>query len=478
MSIRRKSLVAIIWNSFGGMTNLVLGFVVSIVLSRILGPPEYGLLALAMSFIAFSEGMVVMGFHTSIIRHKHMEEIDLSSIFVLNLVLGLFFSLLFFFLAPFIESWYEMAGLGRVLQALSLVFVINGSTLVHRAYMERNLAYKWLNIARLVALVISSVLAIWMALSGYGVWSLVAFNLSIASITAMVLFSKSGWSPSLHFSRKAIRTHWKFSSQVFGANLITTVAQKMDVLLLGKYVGVAQLGLFNRGKSLNDLATRIPTQFVLKPLFSSLSKIQDDTSNVRQKISEIIRMLSFIFVPAFVFGIFYTRDIIFLLYGEKWIGVVPYLRIFLLIGILHIWRIPYNYLLLARGKSESVLQLELMLNIARVLLVVVLVPLNIMYLLYGLMGLKMVEYLSYSRVANREIQEQWFYHFILGLSYAILSSIIAIGVWWTMKDMEYLPVRLSLAFVLFSGVYLAFLVVIKSPAWRLTRTYYEEIVNK
>ncbi len=474
MSLRRRSLFAIVWNSAGGMINMVISFIISVILSRILGPSEYGLLAIAMSFIALSQGMVELGFHTSIIRHKEIRDIDLSSIFVLNLLLGAAFTLLFYLCAPYIAQWYGKQELSPIIQALSFIFVLNGVSLVHRANLERKLDFKWLNIARITALIISGFIGISMAYQGYGIWSLVVFNLGISLISSIIIWLKSGWRPSLRWSKEVIKEHWSFSFNVFAANLITTITHRLDVLLLGRFQTTATLGLFNRGKSLNDLGTRIPGQFVLRPLFSSLSKIQADEANMREKLQGIYRLLSLMFIPVFAFGIAFAPEIIRFLYGEKWLGTVPFLRVFLMIGILHIMRIPNNYILLARGQSGKVFRLELGLNLLRILLIVLIAPVDIMYLLQAFFLLKIIEYFVYIRAVSQEIQsDAWHLTRIWG-EYLLVSILILAPLRWGVIRLDSLILRLIPGFILFFGLYFSFHYFTQSKGWNLLKVYLSE----
>ncbi len=474
MSLRKKSLLAIVWNSAGGVTNIVITFLISVVLSRLLGPSEFGLLSLAMSFIALSEGMVVMGFHTSIIRHEHLEDIDISSIFILNLVLGALFTVVFFVSAPWIAHWYGKEALSPILKVLSFIFIINGSTLVHRAYMERNLNYKWLNIARVTALIISGVIGIGMAYEGYGVWSLVFSTISVSIVSAIILWSKSGWRLSFKWNLNTIKEHWNFSLNVFGANLIASVTSRLDVLLLGKFQTASTLGLFNRGKSLNDMGTRIPAQFILKPLFSSLSKIQNDKANMRDKTRSIYRIISFLFIPAFIFGIGFAPEVIRFLYGEKWMGTVPFLRVFLAIGILHIMRIPNNYILLARGKSNKVFRLELVLNVVRIVLIALIAPIDIMALLYALLVLKIAEYILYISQSSAEISADPVKMTLIWGQYLLMSVGVLLPLRWGLNTVTGVPLRLFMGLILFGGCYFIYHYYARSKAWTLVKTFADD----
>jgi len=474
MSIRKKTFTAVIWNSFGGVFDMVLVFIFSIVLSRIFGPIEFGLLAIAMSYIGLSDALVVLGFHTALIQAKDVTQRDYSTIFIINVLMGLFFTLLFFVLAPWISDWYGKPELSWVIRILSLLFIINGLTVVHRAYCERTLNFKWLNIARISALIIGGVTGIGMAYWGYGMISLVIYTLLNTLVASLIIWFKSGWKVSFDFSFSILSKYWSYSSRVFGANMMRTLTTKLDVLILGKYQTTATLGNYYRGKSLTQIATQVPSRFMLKPLFASLSKIQDNIPNLREKSGEIIRMTAFIFLPAFIFMITFSSDIIHILYGMKWKDAAPYLCWFGIMGIFQILLIPNTYILLARGKAGLVFNLELGLNISKLILILIFAPISIMSLIYAIIAHKIIEYLLYLYQASKELKEKIHHQIRIAGYYALISIVLVSALKYFTKNISILEYRFIMNIVIFTLVYLITNIAMHSKGWKALRSYLKE----
>lgn len=474
MSIRKKTFTAVIWNSFGGTFDLILVFLFSIILSRIFGPVEFGLLAIAMSYIGLSDAIVVLGFHTALIQAKDVSQRDYATIFIINVLLGLFFTLFFFVLAPWISDWYEKPELTWVIRILSLLFIINGLTLVHRAYCERSLNFKWLNIARISALIIGGITGIGMAYLGYGMISLVIYTLLNTLIASLIIWFTSGWKVTWDFSFSILSKYWSYSSRVFGANMMRTLTSKLDVLILGKYQATSTLGNYYRGKSLTQIATQVPTRFMLKPLFASLSKIQDDLPNLRDKSGEIIRMIAFIFVPLFIFMIAFSGDIIYILYGLKWMEAAPFLCLFGILGLFQILLIPNTYILLARGKAGLVFNLELGLNISKLILILIFAPISIMSLIYALIAHKVIEYFLYLYQASKEIKENLFHQIRIAGYYVLVPVLIVTILPYFTKNILTLEYRFMLNMIGFALIYLLVNISVKSKGWKSILCYLKE----
>lgn len=172
-SLKQKAIFSMIWSSIGKFGTLGLSFISNLVLARILMPSDFGYIGMLHIFIAISQVFINSGLGSALIQKKDVSHIDYSTVFYWNLFLSLFFYSLLYLTAPSIAGFYEMDLLKDILRVQSIILLINSFSLVQTIQLQKNLHFKALSIRNIIAALIGTVVAIVMALMGYGVWSLV-----------------------------------------------------------------------------------------------------------------------------------------------------------------------------------------------------------------------------------------------------------------------------------------------------------------
>lgn len=209
-SSRSKVLSSLFWKFAERIGAQGVNLIISIVLARLLTPEEYGLVALVTIFITISNVFIENGFGTALIQKKDADDLDFSSVFYSNIVISIILYIIIFFASPLVADFYNNTQLIPVLRVLAIIVLISSLRSIQNAYVSRKMIFKKIFICTLIGTGSSAVVGIWMAYNGYGVWSLVAQQLTNNIIGTIMLWVTVKWRPSLKFSFERLKGLFKF----------------------------------------------------------------------------------------------------------------------------------------------------------------------------------------------------------------------------------------------------------------------------
>ena len=348
-----------IWDFAGRLANFGVTFVVGIALTRILSPSEFGAYAIVLSVISLSSIFVDLGFRSAVIQAPNPTDQQLSTIFYINLLLGLGLIGFFSIVAGGIERFYEVEGLRLYIIGASLLFGINALALVPGALLQKELELKKLSVINTTAAVVSGVVAIYLALIGYKVWALIAQQLVSASVIFLGVAITIRWRPHLQFALSSIRQLWAFGSRLFVSGLADTIFSRLDVFVIGKMFPIQTLGFYNRAQSLDSFVKNFAASSTTSVAFPVIAKMAGDLPSVRTFYSRCLNIISFL--AFLLIGVLFLTcfDIVTILFTERWETVGYYFRIMALTGFVYPLSALMVTLLAARGNSGAFLKLEI-----------------------------------------------------------------------------------------------------------------------
>ena len=337
----------------------LVSFIVSIVLARILAPEDYGTIALVTVFTAILQVFVDSGLGTALIQKKDADEIDFSSVFYFNFVVCLILYLGMFAAAPFIADFYGDVTLVPVIRILSLTIVISGVKGIQQAYVSRNMLFKRFFFSTIGGTIFSAVLGIAMAYAGFGIWALVAQQLSNTFIDTLILWITVRWRPTKSFSWTRLKYLLSFGWKLLVSSLLDTAYNNLRNLIIGKMYSSADLAFYNQGdKFPKVIVTNINTS-IDSVLLPTMSNVQDDKERVKQMTRRAIKTSTYVMAPLMMGLAFCAEPIVSLVLTDKWLPCVPFLRIFCITYMF--WPVHTANLnaINAMGRSDWFLRLEI-----------------------------------------------------------------------------------------------------------------------
>lgn len=449
-----------LWSFAERISAQLVSFVISVVLARILLPDEYGLISMVLVFITLAEVFVNSGFSAALIQNKDADETDFSTIFYMSFLCSIGILCLVCFLAYPIAEFYGREELVLLLQVFAIKIPIGSFNAIQRAFVARHMIFRKFFYSTLIGTIASGIIGIVMALAGFGVWALVAQNISLTIIDSIVLLVLIPWRPKLLFSFRRGKKMMSFGWKVLLADFSGTFFGQLRSLVIGRVFSSSDLAFYDRGNQIPQLVGNNIGNAVSSVLFPAMSNESDDVNEVKNLCRRSMKSMSYIISPL-MFGIAACAPtLIILLYSDKWSACVPYLQV-LAIGYAFgtIGMVPIQALK-AIGESGVVLKLEFVKKPVFLLLLFIGVnnsvwAIALSMLVYELFGfvvnaLQLRKYLNYS--FSEQIKDV-FPHILLALIMGVAISLLNIE--------SSLILTLALQVVVGIGIYLVGSVVFK-----------------
>ncbi|WP_271782587.1 lipopolysaccharide biosynthesis protein [Aquimarina algiphila] len=389
--LKRKTTIGLVWSSIDKFSTLMIQFILGIVLARILLPEDYGLIGMIAVFLAISQSLVDSGFFTALVQKKDVNTNDYSTIFFFNIIVGVILYGILFMGAGFIGGFYETPILADIIKVIGINIIIASTTIVHRAFLTTKIDFKTLAIINITSALLGGIVGIYLAVNGYGVWTLVYQSIVRSLSIAILFWILNQWKPSLIFDRQSFNTLFGFGSKLMISGLLKIFFKNIYLVIIGKIYKAEELGYFTRATLFKEIPSTLVTTILQSVTFPVLVKVIDEDSKVKNLLERSVKLTGFILFPIITTLLFFAKPIIVVLITNKWLPTVVLLQILSLEIIFH----PLQYINLnflnAKGRSDLFLKLELIKNMLTVIAILAtykfgLIPLSISYVMVSFLG--------------------------------------------------------------------------------------------
>ena len=347
-----------LWRFFERFGAQMLNIVVGIILARKLGPGPSGQIAVVLAVINILKVFADSGMANALIQKKDPDDLDFSSVFFFNLVFSLLLYLGLFFSAPAIARFYHEDSYVAILRVLGLLVVISGLYNVQLAYVSKTMQFKRFFFATLGGTVFSGALSIAMVYLGFGIWSLVALQLSNFAVNTLILWFTVNWRPKMMFSALRLRKLLSFGWKLLAASFLDTLYLQIYSLVIGRRYPKEELGQFDKGRNWPDQITTSINASLDSVLLPVLSAEQDNVHTLREMTRRAIKTSSFIMMPMMAGLAACATPLVRLLLKEQWLPCVPYMQIFCAIYAFYPLHTANLNAIKAMGRSDIFLKLE------------------------------------------------------------------------------------------------------------------------
>jgi teichuronic acid exporter len=359
MSLKQKTVSGLMWSFIENLANQGTNFIIGIVLARLLAPRDFGLIGMITIFIAISQSFIDSGFSQALIRKKDCTQADYSTVFYFNLLAGIAFYLLLFFSAGAISVFFREPQLTLLVRVLGINLIINALSIIQITQLTKRIDFKLQTRITVLFSIGSGVISIWMALNGFGVWSLVAKSLSQYALQSFFLWFWNGWRPSWLFDKKSFKEMFAFGAKLLASGLIDTAFKNIYYLVIGKYFSAVELGYYARADQFQNLPSQNLTGIIQRVSYPVLASIQEDVAKLKAAYKKLIRstmLLSFVFMIGMAAV---AKPLVITLIGTKWLPCVIYLQLLCFVGMLYPLHALNLNMLKLQGRSDLFLRLEI-----------------------------------------------------------------------------------------------------------------------
>jgi len=383
----------IVWNTLEKLSVKITQFIIGIILARLLLPEDYGLIGMIAIFIAISQTFVDSGMGSGLIQKQNRSTLDYSTVFVFNFIVSSTFYFLLFISAPYIADFYNTPELKLITRIVGINLIINSFALVQRSIIMIALDFKKLAKINIISVILSGIIAVYFAYSGYGVWSLVIQTL-ISSITSTILlwyFSK--WKPSVVFSNKSFKDLFGFGSKLLLAGIYAKTLQNIYNISIGKKYSADDLGFYTQGKQLAEVSSGTISSILQQVTFPVLSSLQADKEKMILVYKRLIKMTAFLIFPVMITLAVLSNPLIELLLGEKWLRTIPLLQWMCFARIFYPLSILNLNILKANGRSDLFLKVDILKAPIIILALIITIPISVEAIVIGQVISTFISYL-------------------------------------------------------------------------------------
>lgn len=317
MAIKSKLVASGAWTVTAEVLNSLSSFAVFAVLANLLPPAEFGVVAFATLFIEIGRVLVVAGISDALVQQRDWDDGIASTAFWINLATGIILSVLLAICASALAPFYGTMFIW-VLAALSLDLVIEGFTAVHVAKLRRDFGFKQLAMRGMLARLISGVVGVSAALSGWGVWALVISRLIASLGAAVVLWRMSDFRPRFAFEIEHAKRFGPFALNQLGSQLLVQLNGQAGALVIGAFLGPAAIAQYRVGTRALGMITSMLINPLQQTALSAFSRLQERPDGVGSAFLRVVRMTSIASCPALLGAAAISGDLIELMFGPNW----------------------------------------------------------------------------------------------------------------------------------------------------------------
>lgn len=357
-SLRNKTIKGTFWSAADAILGQGITFVIGIVLARLLSPEEYGMIGICLIFTTILNGIVDSGFSNAIIRKKEATNEDYNTMFIINMVVSIVLYALLYFSAPLISSFFQME-LTSIVRVIGLVLIINGLSLTQQTNLTKKIDFKTKTKASIVSAILSGVIGIGMAYSGFGVWALVAQLLSKQIVYTIALWILNRWIPNFHFSIESFKYMWGFGWKLLVSGLLNNIWNQLYQVVVGKFYNAATLGQYTRGREYANIFSANITSIVQRVTYPVLAEVQDEKERMVSAYRKVIKVTMFVTCVCMISLGAVAEPLIYCLIGEKWHQAATFLPLICISMSLYPLHAINLNMLQVQGRSDIFLYLEI-----------------------------------------------------------------------------------------------------------------------
>lgn len=357
--LKQKTKIGIIWNILEKIAVQGIGFVLNIILARLLTPHDYGTVGMLTIFLTFSNVFIDSGFSRALIQKQDRTEKDYSTVLIFNIAISTFIYIILFFASPAIAQFYKTPELLQLQRVFFLVIILNSLTVVQNAQLQINVDFKHIAIINSFSVIISGIIAIVAAYNGLGPFALVIQTLSKALISAIMFWIIGKWMPKTGFSKKSFKNLFGFGSKLLVSGLLSTTITNVYNLVIGKVYNPASLGYYTRAQQFPEITSGTIASVLNTTTFPLMSSLQNNKDELANTLKKLIKMTSMIVFPAMIGLACLSEPIILVLLGEKWLPASNFLFWISLSYIFTPLSILNMNVLNAIGRSDLFLKIDL-----------------------------------------------------------------------------------------------------------------------
>ena len=463
-------LIYFLWTALDRFGANVISLVGNIVLSYFVTQKDFGIVSALSIFTSIVFVFTDCGLSDGIMRYKDAKRKDFNTLFWFNVLMGVVLLLLFNIMAPFMANYFEVPEVEGVMRFFGVGALVGSMLIAQETKLRYNLEFSKLTRVNLLAVFSGVLTGILMGYLGFGYWSIafVYVGYRFFALVYLMIFTK--WEVRFEFSLDTFKDLWRFGVNLMLSVLTSQIAQNIYGFILGKYYSMVQTGYFGQAQKLQHSPTYALESTISTTSYALLTKEPDEE---RLRTSALSMYGVALFVMMSFIGMFFALSfpIIDVLFAERWLPVVPYLRLLLILGMFQALIRFMQMLLKVYNRTRNIRNIVIVENLMIIFSVYILYPYGVLAMLIGSILVSMVMLNIYALFVSRVSQIKYFKLIKMLVGNAIMMSIPCVVVFYLVSMID------SSVVSLFVGV-LLYVVLLLIGCKLCKPIYYEYIKNK
>lgn len=425
MGNKNTVISSMLWKAGERMLVQGLNLLVQVILARLLMPEDFASLAIITTIVNYLGLFVQSGLPVAVVQKSNLSSKDTATLTTISLFAALVMYIGLFFAAPVISNYYDVGDLVLPIRVMGVTLFLFAFNSIQTGLLQRKMQFRTIFFRSLLATPLSGIIGVTMAFLDYGIWALIAFNISNTLIIVLFMNMIPELRLKLGFSLQSAKELYSFSIKILGTSLVSAGGDTVRTLTIGRHFNANQLAYFDRGLSYSGLVTQVVNTSLSSVMLPVLSRQQNDVCNLKQMARKSVGISSFLMIPILVMIAVVSEPLVRIILSDKWVPCAIYLSLFCLLRIPGIITSIDKQAYYALGKSHIGLYYEIFLLSANLISLVIMLNYGVLAIALGFL---VVEYLGNfalfivsNKIYNYTLKER-----LLDLYKPILSSIIMV----------------------------------------------------
>lgn len=354
MSLKQKAINGAKWSAISSVMTIGLGLLQLTLLARMIDPKQFGLLTIALVILTLVDTLSDFGLSNSVIQRKSMSETELSTLYWLNIFIGLVVFAVIYCSSHAISALMQQPDLNELIEALSVAFIIIPQGQQFRALLQKELAFTQIGrtevLAALAGFAVTLISAWWSPSALCAIWG----YLTMISVR-MLLFCYYGgriYRPQFVFELKSVRNNLRYGGYLTADSLINQLSMNMPTMLLSRLLGAVATGGYNLAYNLAVMPPAKLNPILSRVLFPAFAQMQDDRPRLRHNFYKMLSIMSLLNFVALLGMAGVAHNLVLSLFGERWLFMVPVLQVLCVAGMMRAINNPVGALVMAKGAVD------------------------------------------------------------------------------------------------------------------------------
>lgn len=327
-SVRSQLVHGMFWNALEKFLLQGVSFFIGIVLARLLSPSDFGLLGMLTVFLLVINSFVNSGLNSALVQKHECSALDYSTVFTVNLVISILGAIILFFSAPYIAAFYHEPILTPITRVIGINVVLGALNIVHRSQLTIKVDFKSLAQINVISTIVSGIVGIVMAYTGFGVWSLVGQSL-MSTICGLVLFPiYSKWKPSVKFSMDSFRQLFGYGSKLLVTNIYSVLINNISTLFIGRTYSSKDLGFYTKANQTPNTISNFVYGILGSVTFPVMSEIKEDKERMVRLYKKALFTTALCVFPLMMLFCMLSKSFIIIALTEKWLPCLTMMQLY------------------------------------------------------------------------------------------------------------------------------------------------------